>query len=63
MRFDVLVLLPTSSTNLLATSQGPFVATQQIELVVYEVRHSDRGRKKNLPPKSPKRLEVVAMLG
>ena len=43
----VLVLLPTSSTKLLDKWQGPFVVTQQVGEVDYEVQHTDReGAKK-----------------
>ena len=39
----VLVLLPTSSTKLLAKWQGPFVVTRRVGDVDYEVVRSDRG--------------------
>ncbi|XP_061757255.1 uncharacterized protein LOC133553258 [Nerophis ophidion] len=39
----VLVLLPTSSSELLAKWQGPFVVTRRVGDVDYEVRQSDRG--------------------
>ena len=38
----VLVLLPTSSTKLLAKWQGPFVVTRRVGDVDYEVRRADR---------------------
>ena len=38
----VLVLLPTSSTKLLAKWQGPFVATRRVGEVDYEVQRTDR---------------------
>ena len=39
----VLVLLPTSSSKLLAKWQGPFVVTRRVGDVDYEVARSDRG--------------------
>ncbi len=39
----VLVLLPTSSSKLLAKWQGPFVVTQRVGDLDYEVRRTDRG--------------------
>ena len=39
----VLVLLPTSSTKLLAKWQGPFVVTRRVGNVDYEVVRPDRG--------------------
>ena len=39
----VLVLLPSSSSKLLAKWQGPFVVTRQVGDVDYEVARSDRG--------------------
>ncbi|XP_061920399.1 uncharacterized protein LOC133661276 [Entelurus aequoreus] len=39
----VLVLLPTSSSKLLAKWQGPFVVTRRVGDVDYEVRRADRG--------------------
>nr|XP_024655059.1 uncharacterized protein LOC112430808 [Maylandia zebra] len=39
----VLVLLPTSSSKLLAKWQGPFVITRRVGDVDYEVARSDRG--------------------
>lgn len=38
----VLVLLPTSSSKKLAQWQGPFVVTQRVSDLDYEVIHSDR---------------------
>ena len=38
----VLVLLPTSSTKLLTKWQGPFVVTQRVGDVNYEVQRADR---------------------
>ena len=38
----VLVLLPTSSTKLLAKWQGPFVVTRRVGEVDYEVQRTDR---------------------
>ena len=38
----VLVLLPTSSTKLLAKWQGPFVVTRRVGDVDYEVQRADR---------------------
>ena len=46
----VLVLLLTSSTKLLAKWQGPFVVTQRVEEVDYEVQHTDRVSKTNVSP-------------
>ena len=40
----MLVLLVSSSSKLLAKWQGPFVVTQQVGNVDYEVVRSDRGR-------------------
>ena len=39
----VLVLLPSSSSKLLAKWQGPFVVTRRVGDVDYELAHSDRG--------------------
>ena len=39
----MLVLLPTSSSKLLAKWQGPFVVTRRVGDVDYEVVRSDRG--------------------
>ena len=44
----VLVLLPTSSTKLLAKWQGPFVVTRRVGDVDYEVARSDRGENKQV---------------
>ncbi len=39
----VLVLLPTSSSKLLAKWQGPFVVTRRVGELDYEVKRTDRG--------------------
>ncbi len=39
----MLVLLPTSSSKLLAKWQGPFVVTRRVGELDYEVRRTDRG--------------------
>ncbi len=39
----VLVLLPTSSSKLLAKWQGPFVVTRRVGELDYEVKQTDRG--------------------
>ncbi len=39
----VLVLLPTSSSKLLANWQGPFVVTRRVGELDYEVKRTDRG--------------------
>ena len=44
----VLVLLPTSSTKLLAKWQGPFVVTRRVGDVDYEVARTDRGESKQV---------------
>ena len=51
----VLVLLPTSSTKLLAKWQGPFVVTRRVGDVDYEVVRSDRGD--DLPHQPPETVE------
>ena len=44
----VLVLLPSSSSKLLAKWQGPFVVTRRVGDVDYEVVRSDRGGAKQI---------------
>ena len=44
----VLVLLPTSSTKLLAKWQGPFVVTRRVGDVDYKVERSDRGESRQI---------------
>ena len=50
----VLVLLPSSSSKLLAKWQGPFVVTRRVGDVDYNVVCSDRGGSNtDLPPEPP----------
>lgn len=41
----VLLLLPTSTSKLLAKWQGPYVITRKMGPVTYEVHHPDKGKK------------------
>lgn len=43
-----LLLLPLSTSKLLAKCQGPFVITREMDPTTYEVFHPDKGKQKQI---------------